>query len=318
MSKVTHLTPDRSTNSARQKTDWAEAGESTGEALRTARERRGDDITSAARVLRIRKDHLEALEGNRLEELPGRTYAMGFVRSYAGYLGLDAKLCVERFKRETAGRGDSTPRIGFVAEPVPLALPYGRIFVTAVIVLVVLYGGYYLFRPIVTHSAQPVVPVPARIAASGPHFGQSTAPAEAARPKPAEQATAAPPGSSAASAAIPGVFAASAPPVSVPAGQTFGMQNKNVRVILRVRAATHLLVQGGASRVYLNRILHPGDAYRVPNLVGLLLTTPDGGAVSLELDGQNMGLAGQPGHMTEALSLDPQAIVDRSSAAKRG
>jgi len=72
-----------------------------------------------------------------------------------------------------------------------------------------------------------------------------------------------------------------------------------------------VLVQSFQGRVYINRLLHPGDVYRVPNLVGLSLTTPDGAAVSLELDGQDMGAAGRAGHITEALSLDPRAIADR-------
>ena len=38
--------------------------------------------------------------------LPGKTYAIGFVRSYAGYLGLDATATVERFKQEISGRHD--------------------------------------------------------------------------------------------------------------------------------------------------------------------------------------------------------------------
>src|SRR5580658_10911495 len=82
--------------------------ETVGQDLRAARLRRGDDLASVSRVLKIRKDHLEALEEDRLEALPGRTYAVGFVRSYADYLGLDPVQCVERFKGEIAGRQDSS------------------------------------------------------------------------------------------------------------------------------------------------------------------------------------------------------------------
>jgi cytoskeleton protein RodZ len=72
-----------------------------------------------------------------------------------------------------------------------------------------------------------------------------------------------------------------------------------------------VLVQGSGGKVYINRLLHPGDVYRVPNLVGLSLTTPDGASVALELDGQDAGVAGLSGQTTETLSLDPQAIADR-------
>ncbi|MDE2501102.1 MAG: helix-turn-helix domain-containing protein, partial [Alphaproteobacteria bacterium] len=54
--------------------------ETVGQDLRAARLRRGDDLATVSRVLKIRKDHLEALEEDRIEALPGRTYAVGFVR----------------------------------------------------------------------------------------------------------------------------------------------------------------------------------------------------------------------------------------------
>src|SRR5689334_21279599 len=78
--------------------------ETVGQELRAARLRRGDEIAQVSRALKIRKDHLEALENDRLEDLPGKTYAVGFVRSYARHLGLDAAQYVERFKREISGR----------------------------------------------------------------------------------------------------------------------------------------------------------------------------------------------------------------------
>src|ERR1700743_625015 len=69
--------------------------ETVGQDLRTARQRRGDDLATVSKALKIRKDHLEALEEDRIEHLPGRAYAVGFVRTYAEYLGLDQAACVE-------------------------------------------------------------------------------------------------------------------------------------------------------------------------------------------------------------------------------
>jgi hypothetical protein len=48
------------------------------------------------------------------------------------------------------------------------------------------------------------------------------------------------------------------------------------------------------------------------------LTTQNGGAIALELDGQPMGNAGRSDKVTEALSLDPQAIVDRYNSGNSG
>lgn len=60
-----------------------------GETLRRARQSRGTTIEDAERVTRIPRKYLEALEQENYSILPAPVYARGFLRSYAGYLGLD-------------------------------------------------------------------------------------------------------------------------------------------------------------------------------------------------------------------------------------
>ncbi len=57
-----------------------------GERLRKTREARGLSIDDVARVLKFRADYVEALEHGEIKELPV-TYAVGFLRSYAEFLG---------------------------------------------------------------------------------------------------------------------------------------------------------------------------------------------------------------------------------------
>src|SRR6202012_3402157 len=102
MTKVTHLTLEegggglnRRRIHLREISGEADSPlETVGQDLRAARQRRGDALATVSRSLKIRKDHLEALEEDRFEALPGRTYAVGFIRAYADYLGLDAVQCV--------------------------------------------------------------------------------------------------------------------------------------------------------------------------------------------------------------------------------
>ncbi|MFN9001512.1 MAG: helix-turn-helix domain-containing protein, partial [Holosporales bacterium] len=49
--------------------------------------------------LRISQRYLEAIENADCSRLPERVYALGFVRAYARYLGLDAQAMVEGFKQ---------------------------------------------------------------------------------------------------------------------------------------------------------------------------------------------------------------------------
>ncbi len=68
-----------------------------------------------------------------MEALPGRTYAIGFVRSYADYLGLDTVVCVERFKREIAGRDEVPQPAVFKEEHNERQLPHGWLIIAVVV-----------------------------------------------------------------------------------------------------------------------------------------------------------------------------------------
>jgi cytoskeleton protein RodZ len=68
-----------------------------GPALREARERRGLAFSQIEEATAIRTRYLRALEDERFGVLPGPTYAKGFLRAYAEYLGLDGQLFIDEF-----------------------------------------------------------------------------------------------------------------------------------------------------------------------------------------------------------------------------
>jgi cytoskeleton protein RodZ len=317
--------------------------ETVGQDLRAARLRRGDEIAAVSRALKIRKDHLEALEEDRIEDLPGKTYAIGFVRSYSRHLGLDAGQYVERFKQDISGRPDESQR-----EPVPIhqderRLPYGWRLIAGVVILLLAYGGYHLLssggdavqptppapvlnppkpaapptpKPIVA-PAQEAVPSPAAdgampgAAPAAPAGQQATAlpPPAAGSPAPATRATPLTTTSPVANqtggqAAVPAVPAASS-------GTVYGQQNRGARVVLRARGDSRVTVRSDDGTLYLNRDLKAGDVYQVPNTPGLNVAVSDGGAVEVDLDGIALGRAGQQAQVLGRMSLDPQSLVDR-------
>ncbi len=75
-------------------------GENVGEYLRQNRLRMGKTLADISRASKIVPHHLNAIENNAFEQLPGRAYAIGFVRSYAACLGLDACPLIARLKTE--------------------------------------------------------------------------------------------------------------------------------------------------------------------------------------------------------------------------
>ncbi|MCY4396498.1 MAG: DUF4115 domain-containing protein [Rhodospirillaceae bacterium] len=78
-------------------------GYHVGAELRDARRRMGVNVETAARDLKIRADYLVGLEQNDHAALPALPYVLGFVRSYATYVGLDPGKLARRF-REESGR----------------------------------------------------------------------------------------------------------------------------------------------------------------------------------------------------------------------
>jgi cytoskeleton protein RodZ len=349
MTKLTQMSLDEEGGLGRRRIHLREISgdselplETVGQDLRAARLRMGQEIATVSRALKIRKDHLEALEQDRLEDLPGKTYAIGFVRSYARHLGLDADRFVERFKQDISGRHEDP------LQPPPVLhiddqrrLPYGWRIIAGFVVLLLGYGAWHLLTadrdsnqaippaPVLTPPAPKPLPAPTVLPAPPAASNMATpAPAldttetqaplsggQAAIPPPAEGPTT--PATRIAprqSLVVPGTANVQAAEPAVPAatgGQVYGLHNKGARVVLRARGATHVEVRGPDGKVYINRTLGSGDSYHLPNLVGLRLTSSNAGAVEVDLDGLAMGSAGADMQSVAGLALDPQAIVDR-------
>lgn len=121
-----------------------------GARLRDAREQAGMSLDEVAQKIRIRESHLMALEQFDLGGLPGRAYAIGFLRAYADYLNLDADECVKRFKVEVAARGpeQSDQRFDFPQPSVKRGpLPGSSIVLVAIVLFLGVWGGWQLTRP---------------------------------------------------------------------------------------------------------------------------------------------------------------------------
>jgi transcriptional regulator with XRE-family HTH domain len=73
-----------------------------GRKLAEARRQRGWSLDEVAERIRIRREFLAALEDMNVKLLPGKAYALAFLRSYARELGIDEKAIVDQFQDESA------------------------------------------------------------------------------------------------------------------------------------------------------------------------------------------------------------------------
>jgi cytoskeleton protein RodZ len=132
------------------------------EALRGRRIECDLDVDYVAQILKIRPGILVAIENGKFDELPGPAYAVGFVRSYATYLGLDAEALVVRFKNETAEIA-RRPQLEF---PLPIRdsrVPTGPLLVICVLLAALTYAGWYYFSSTPDQLAGMTPAVPDRL-----------------------------------------------------------------------------------------------------------------------------------------------------------
>lgn len=153
---------------------------SVGATLRQARQIAGYSLRDVATLLRLRLVYLEAIEDGRYDALPGPTYAVGFVRTYAELLGQDADEIVRRFKSEVSGI-DHQSQLVFPAPAPEGRMPGGALILIAVLLAGMAYGGWYYLSSNNYQMAELIPALPDRFAAlleDTPLGGGSPAPDE--------------------------------------------------------------------------------------------------------------------------------------------
>ena len=133
-----------------------------GELLRERRQQLRLDLDAVAEALCIKPVYLAAIEQGRTEELPGPTYAIGFIRAYANYLGLDGERVLDSYREEKA---DVQTRPDLTL-PVPLekrSVPGGRVLLTGLVVALCGYGAWYYVATGERERPERVAAVPAEL-----------------------------------------------------------------------------------------------------------------------------------------------------------
>lgn len=114
--------------------------------LQRARLNAGYELDDVASALRIRLAHLKALEEGRFDDLPGKTYAIGFLRSYAEFLGLDKDEVIRLFKEETeAGAQEQQPHLHFPAPSKEGGMPKPWLMLLVLALAGLGYGGWHYY-----------------------------------------------------------------------------------------------------------------------------------------------------------------------------
>lgn len=118
-----------------------------GERLRIAREAKGITLDEIASQTRIPVRHLQHIETGDWEALPAITYSIGFVRSYGNLVGLDGPALGQELRQQLGGAGRRQGPTPEYYEPAdPARVPPRWLAITAVLIAILLIGGYLIFR----------------------------------------------------------------------------------------------------------------------------------------------------------------------------
>jgi cytoskeleton protein RodZ len=146
-----------------------------GMALKSARRRQEMSLADVSRRLNISSDFLASLEAGTFDDLPGPTYVVGFLRSYARLVGIDSDALVDSYR----GLAGQAPLIQTYNMPMTARPPQrsGPLVASVVVVLAVLaYSGWYWVNGtaqndvLTTELATPEVTVPTTVGADLPEI----------------------------------------------------------------------------------------------------------------------------------------------------
>jgi cytoskeleton protein RodZ len=269
---------------------------SAGAMLRAARERRGVHIAALAAAIKVPQRKLEALEGDRYDELPDLTFTRALAQSVCRHLKIELQPVLDRLPQTVAapqklvrvGAGLATPFRERPGRETPadwswLGRPvvWGTLLVLAGAVALALVPGHWLERTTRTPAPEAPAssPVPAEPAASPV---VSTVPLSPTAAVGAEDA---------ASAAAPAA-ATAAPAASAVLG-------------VKASAESWVEVQGAGGQVLLQRNIAPGETVTVESAdLPLRVTVGNAGATEIRFRGQPVNLASHTQSNVARLQLD--------------
>lgn len=156
----------------------SEAGRRAGNMLREAREAKGLELEAIAAETRIPLRHLEAIEAGDFGQLPSRTYAIGFSRTYAREVGLNEREVLDQVRTDLAEEEPHRPARPDRFEPGdPARVPSrGLAWLSLVAVVLLVVGAFTFYRTYFSPGLGPAPlteETPAQVAQSRPNSAAS-------------------------------------------------------------------------------------------------------------------------------------------------
>lgn len=309
---------------------------SVGEILRRAREHYGQTLEQVERNLRIRVSQIDAIEQGDLSRLPGRVYAIGFVRSYSEYLGFDGDKMVLLFKKQSyASKPESNLNFPEPASESKLpATPFAIVAAIIGFVVIGFWASSYTSGAIdysaIPPVSQPEIPdVAALNMAKAPvaPVPEAAPVAEPAVPKPEDTNVVSPDEKAPPTVSLPGgitvtadeknisaepVSVQIAPPAVPPAEDqpatpdVSSSQQKGI--LINVVENSWVEIRDSNGKAIVSRVLKAGDEYFVPDSPDLTMSLGNASGVRVVVDGVELGPLGSKGEVKRGIPLNTKKL----------
>ena len=266
-----------------------------GTALRDARVMRNLSLAEVSAFLRIREAHLEAIELEDFDQLPGNVYAIGFIRTYAQYLELNESDLIMRFKAASveSGMADMVFEEEEETEQISGALKISLLVVGALVVYVLwLVAGTQNDGITVSTVVQtPAAPVEALAAPTPPAVVADEA---AASPAAAVETPATPRASDEAALAAATI---DGPADVQPNAQLIDTTPAPSKVEIRATRRTWMRLENAQGRVLFSSVIDEGEGFELPDDIDYILATRDAGALTYFVNNQAVAPVGRRGQI---------------------
>ena len=274
-----------------------------GSALRDARVARNLSLAEVSALLRIREAHLEAIELEDFEQLPGNVYALGFIRTYAQYLELNESDLIMRFKAASveSGMADMVFEEEEETEQISGALKISLLVVGALVVYVLwlvagtqndeITVGTVVQTPAAPVAA-PAAPTPS--AATADDTATSSAASSAPSSADAVEASAA---ADASDGAAPDAATLEGPADAQSETQLIDTAQRATKVEIRATRRTWMRLENAQGRVLFSSVIDEGEGFELPDDMNYILATRDAGALTYFVDNQAVAPVGRRGQI---------------------
>ncbi|MEC8068000.1 MAG: RodZ domain-containing protein [Pseudomonadota bacterium] len=280
-----------------------------GKELRAARLKAELKITDVAEELNLKVEHLTAIEKDSYSELPGNTYVVGFVRSYAKFLGLNDAHLVDRLQQSglisSLQPSKPTTTMEDVQAPTLSDKKLLMRLVSAGLLVVALVLVFFIFKNMPEDEAEQSIIKEDVVAAKAPESTNQTPSDEP------EDASAETKGLTDEEVAAMLAESTTVKPEAEKPVKLVGTKPQDARVMLTAKEdAWYQVYNTKSGRVYQNAVLKKGHSVWVTPGENVVMDLGRPHMMEMTIDGEVYGKAGPSwGGVIKRLNADPTFLI---------